>query len=236
MKKLNKVMAIAAICTLWGSITTFAGEWKSDAHGWWYVKDDGNYIVSDWLIDAGKFYYFNTEGYMLSNTWIGNYYVGADGAMLINTITPDGYWVGSDGLWIENAAIELPRTPYADVLNMFKVNFQGTDSYYLYCFIDFKKDDLIDHGEFYELKNQEISSYFGDPNYWDYEGVVYSGSVYVYKNAQQDTGSKLTFENALDNAAIKKDSMSYQNGYYHWNLLKPDENGYFTAYLPVQAG
>lgn len=101
MKKLGKVMIAAAVCTLWGSITAFAGEWKSDANGRWYVKDDGNYVVSDWLADNGKMYYFNADGYMVSNAWVGNYYVGNDGAMLTNTTTPDGYYVGMDGAWVE---------------------------------------------------------------------------------------------------------------------------------------
>ena len=33
------------------------------------------------------------------------YYVGSDGRMLTNTITPDGYWVGSDGKWISSIGI-----------------------------------------------------------------------------------------------------------------------------------
>jgi len=30
------------------------------------------------------------------------YYVGSDGAMFADTITPDGYRVGADGAWISN--------------------------------------------------------------------------------------------------------------------------------------
>ena len=29
------------------------------------------------------------------------YYCGADGAMLTDTVTPDGYTVGSDGAWVK---------------------------------------------------------------------------------------------------------------------------------------
>ncbi|WP_278144947.1 hypothetical protein [Lacrimispora saccharolytica] len=29
------------------------------------------------------------------------YYMGSDGYMIVNTITPDGYAVGADGAWIQ---------------------------------------------------------------------------------------------------------------------------------------
>lgn len=38
---------------------------------------------------------------MLENRWVGNYYVGADGAMLVSTSTPDGYYVDANGKWVE---------------------------------------------------------------------------------------------------------------------------------------
>jgi glucan-binding YG repeat protein len=41
---------------------------------------------------------------MTVNAWVQSggkyYYVGATGAMLVNTTTPDGYWVGADGAWV----------------------------------------------------------------------------------------------------------------------------------------
>ena len=43
---------------------------------------------------------------MYASSWIESaseagawYYVGADGAMLTNTVTPDGYTVDADGVW-----------------------------------------------------------------------------------------------------------------------------------------
>lgn len=119
MKKFGKVMAAAVVYTLWASIAAFAGEWKTDANGWWYAKDDGSYIASDWLNDNGKFYYFNAEGYMLSDVWVGNYYVGADGAMLTNATTPDGYYVGADGMWVEGGQAEVQDNQYLDAYAAF---------------------------------------------------------------------------------------------------------------------
>ena len=39
--------------------------------------------VNQWKQDAGKWFY-----------------LGADGAILKNAVTPDGYTVGADGVWI----------------------------------------------------------------------------------------------------------------------------------------
>ena len=75
--------------------------WKQDNTGWWYQNADGSYPANSWKEINGAWYYFEGNGYMASNKWIGNYYVGASGAMLTNTTTPDGYQVGADGAWIQ---------------------------------------------------------------------------------------------------------------------------------------
>lgn len=102
------------------SMTSYAGEWKKDSEGYKYLEN-GRYVQSSWLrtLSDGSWYHFNnrgymdtgwimdgkwyyldaTNGYLMTNRWIGNYYVGSDGAMLTNTTTPDGYRVGGDGAW-----------------------------------------------------------------------------------------------------------------------------------------
>ena len=76
--------------------------WKKNNTGWWYENADGSYPQSEWKKINGSWYYFGNDGYMLESQWIGNYYVGTDGAMLVNTTTPDGYEVDENGKWIEN--------------------------------------------------------------------------------------------------------------------------------------
>lgn len=61
-----------------------AGAWESDEHGWRVRSADG-YLVNAW--------YLSPE----SGLW---YYLGADGYMLTNTTTPDGYTVNADGVWV----------------------------------------------------------------------------------------------------------------------------------------
>lgn len=74
--------------------------WEHNETGWWYQRADGSYPVSAWQNIDDNYYYFDDAGYMVSNCWIGNYYLGATGAMLKNTTTPDGYRVDENGKWI----------------------------------------------------------------------------------------------------------------------------------------
>ena len=49
----------------------------------------------------GDWYYFDTNGAMVTNRWVENtgkwFYLGDTGAMLKNTATPDGYLVDETG-------------------------------------------------------------------------------------------------------------------------------------------
>lgn len=61
-----------------------AGWEKTDA-GWKYKQEDGTYVTSAWQQDTdGKWYYFD-----------------ANSLMITNQTTPDGYYIGADGVWAE---------------------------------------------------------------------------------------------------------------------------------------
>lgn len=102
--------------------TTIPGEWIQSSNGkWWYRHTDGGYTANGWEYINGYWYFFDPSGWMYTgmfewngkqyycdpvsgkmqtNCWIENlYYFGNDGAMLVNTMTPDGYTVGPDGKW-----------------------------------------------------------------------------------------------------------------------------------------
>ncbi|MDO5100225.1 MAG: hypothetical protein Q4D52_01470 [Eubacteriales bacterium] len=88
---------------LWGGLEAKAagGRWIKDSIGWWYSFYDGGYAKNEWEKIDGKWYHFNAGGYMESSRWIDDlYYVGRDGAMLVNTVTPDGYGVDKNGRYI----------------------------------------------------------------------------------------------------------------------------------------
>ena len=73
--------------------------WKSNSIGKWIEFSDGTYPINTWKKIDGKWYNFDKKGYMVKNSWVGDYYVGNDGVLLVNSRTPDGYWVGADGKW-----------------------------------------------------------------------------------------------------------------------------------------
>lgn len=89
MRKTNLILAALAL-TFLAAFPSYAGQWKQDATGYWYENDDGSYPINQWQEIDGKQYYF-----------------GADGYMLADTTTPDGYKVGPDGAWIETPLFDF---------------------------------------------------------------------------------------------------------------------------------
>lgn len=84
-----------------GSITSsrkYTVGWHKDDRGWWYADTANSYYKSRWAKINGKWYSFDEEGYMLSNTWQveaggDTYYLGADGDMQTNMVAG----LGADG-------------------------------------------------------------------------------------------------------------------------------------------
>ena len=84
-----------------GSITNsrkYKLGWHKDDRGWWYADTETTYYKDRWAKINGKWYSFDKEGYMLSNTWQveaggDTYYLGAEGDMQTNMVVG----LGSDG-------------------------------------------------------------------------------------------------------------------------------------------
>ena len=91
MKKLISLL-ITGLLTVSMSVTAFAGSWQKNSTGWWYQNDDGSWPAASWAQINGAWYYFNEAGYMLENT-----------------TTPDGYYVGADGAWVQNATAQATQ-------------------------------------------------------------------------------------------------------------------------------
>lgn len=62
----------------------------------YYIQEDGT-VATGWQELDGVSYYFANNGIMVTNQWIDGRYVGTDGNMYVNAITPDGTYVGKDG-------------------------------------------------------------------------------------------------------------------------------------------
>ena len=129
----------------------FAGTWNHDSKGWWYQMSDGSYPADTWQEIDEKWYLFDDNGYMktgwtqcedkwyycklngslATDQWInGIYYVGADGAMYIDTTTPDGKKVDSTGTLINEQKADYSAYigEYTD-LEDYKKDVEGINTF-----------------------------------------------------------------------------------------------------------
>lgn len=93
------------------------GAWMSN--GVVQTKSMGGIPVSDsgWKLENGRWYYEENNGTRKSGGWYwldGNhdgryecYYFDNQGCLLVETITPDGYFVNSSGAWTENGIVQI---------------------------------------------------------------------------------------------------------------------------------
>ena len=94
MKQKSKLIALSAVVmSMSMSMSIFADNpvgWKQTNGTWQYVKDASGSVYSNgWRWIDGKCYYFDANGNMLSNT-----------------STPDGYYVNGDGQWVYQNVVQ----------------------------------------------------------------------------------------------------------------------------------
>ena len=84
--KLVAVLSAAALLAMGASMTSFAAGWEKDDAGiWHYYDSDDEMVTGEWKKDGGKWFYLDDDGEMLTDSWVDDeYYVGTDGAMLVN--------------------------------------------------------------------------------------------------------------------------------------------------------
>ena len=156
-----------------GTAETAAGEgWKQDSTGWWWRNADGSYPANQWKEVDGKYYYF-----------------GADGYMLANTTTPDGYQVDASGAWVQGGAQETQQvqTNYITDSNTL-TDFQGTGWVNDNGQMAYKKPD----GQYYRMEWARIDGkdyYFGIDGYMEWELEPLSARV----RTEQDIDPELNF-------------------------------------------
>lgn len=88
-----------AIFTIAFCVTVMAGTWKSDANGWWFDEGNGSYPKNKWSWIDG-----NNDG--VSEC----YYFDQNGYCLINTITPDNFYVNINGAWTVDGTTQTKST------------------------------------------------------------------------------------------------------------------------------
>ena len=82
-------------------------------NGRYYVGSNGEWVRNaqkpeekkqGWIKDSNTWYYYNTDGTLARNKWVGNYWLGADGRMATNSwVDNNRYYVGTNGAWIKDA-------------------------------------------------------------------------------------------------------------------------------------
>ncbi len=98
--------------------SAYSGGWVQKEDGKWYyyingemltnaITPDGYYVGPDgaWEGSTQSGSTSSSDSSTYSGVWVhksdGNWYYYIDGEMLTNAITPDGYYVGPDGVWVD---------------------------------------------------------------------------------------------------------------------------------------
>lgn len=108
-----RILFLTIILSLSCSFIAFGNEGMSFSRGsdteqvWNYIQEDGTCLKNQWKQVWDNWYYFGEDGKSIQNAWAeidGKwYYFDQWSIMLHDTITPDGYSLGSDGAMIENS-------------------------------------------------------------------------------------------------------------------------------------
>lgn len=111
MKKCVIAGAVLSMSLCMG-LTAYAGEWKQDEAGYWYVMDDGSFCTNEWKELDGAWYHFDAQGYMQTGWYEEGqawYYLEpSTGAMLSNTSSNiDGteYQIDASGMATEATVV-----------------------------------------------------------------------------------------------------------------------------------
>ena len=68
------------------------------------VASNDAQAAQGWVKSGNAWYLYNQNGTLVRNTWVGNYWLGADGRMATNAWVDGGrYYVGSNGAWVKGA-------------------------------------------------------------------------------------------------------------------------------------
>lgn len=110
MKRIYRTLAVLSLTVSLATIpmTAYAGTWQQDSTGWKVRQDNGTYLTNAWYQSPESGLY---------------YYIGADGYMMVNAITPDGFQVDANGVWIQ----PQPTQPQQSNNNSGEIDTSGWD-------------------------------------------------------------------------------------------------------------
>lgn len=118
--KLHKIglfgITVAAVSIL--GVRPAYAEWCHNSQGWWYGT---NVTYTDWYKSCWQWIDGNGDGVAEC------YYFNADGYMLANTTTPDGYTVNADGAWVQGGSVQIKTSGIPAVNIATSVNYQDSN-------------------------------------------------------------------------------------------------------------
>lgn len=116
MKKLIAAFAAGMMISAAAASTAMAAGWKNSSIGWTFQHEDGSYAADGWELINNVYYYFDENGYMLSNT-----------------VTSDGYTVDANGAWVtsipQNSGQPLALDGAARYVEKYLMDYYGLDAY-----------------------------------------------------------------------------------------------------------
>lgn len=79
--------------------------WQKSGDTWYCFKENGAMVKNGWRMDGDKWFYLGENGAMVKSEWRQDagkwFYLGADGAMVRNAWIDNTYYVGADGIWVQ---------------------------------------------------------------------------------------------------------------------------------------
>ncbi len=174
MKRKNTITVFAAIMmTASMSMTALAGQWTQDTTGWKWQEDNGTHPANTWQWIDG-----NQDGVAEC------YYFGADGYLLTNTTTPDGYTVNDNGAWTVTGVIQTQRfeTEHDNSKGSITTNLE--DNVYDHYGVNKIAMEMIMHTRGENAKYGEVS----ESSQYGYDKIV------TYANGFEVTYSGINYE------------------------------------------
>ncbi|WP_049962555.1 tetratricopeptide repeat protein [Oribacterium sp. FC2011] len=186
---------------------------REDKGNTYYLRTDGIMVIG-WQDINGKRYYFNDSGAMLKNQWIDNaFYVGADGAMLVDTVTPDGQKVGKDGKkYSQTEIISFMTSPGVYEATIVRDGYIGSDKALIYD--QEKNGDIftLKGSMYYSIDGRSVSAVLMQDGVFNFQ--LYSETEYSYRNDDEHRClmSKADFEQWVARNAGTHINVYVENG------------------------
>ena len=75
------------------------------------VASNDAQAAQGWIKSGNSWSFYNQNGTLVRNAWVGSYWLGVDGKMVTNAWVDNGrYYVGANGAWVKGAQNQTTAT------------------------------------------------------------------------------------------------------------------------------